>query len=286
MTVGVCVTTRHRHELLLACLTHIEQSSLLPLHVVVSDDSSKPGEIAKTKEVVGRFPRAVYVEGPHRGVCANRNNALEHIGEVDHVAFLDDDALVTPDYFARAQAVFDAAPAERRGRLIVSGVRIDLEGRRTVPVKLGFRGYFVETRPTRVAGASYAVYPRSFFNAHLWDEQIYFGYEDAELSLRALTDGFEIVHSDEMVLTDAGRDQSTLLSEGGSVDAYNFNGEAARLYVGVKRYKEIERSLPKLALFVPTYFAQVTYSLAKRGSLRRLPQLVKLSNVASLFKRA
>src|SRR5580765_7219246 len=119
MTIGVCITTRHRADLLEQCLQHIEGSTRVPEHVVVSDDSSKPDEIEKTRATVARFARARYVEGPHRGVCANRNNALARLPRVDQVAFLDDDALVAPEYFARAMAVFDALPADRRDRTIV-----------------------------------------------------------------------------------------------------------------------------------------------------------------------
>jgi glycosyltransferase involved in cell wall biosynthesis len=282
MSLGVCITTRHRSDLLRQCLEHIATSTALPQRVVVSDDSSKPDALSENEAVVGRFPWAVYVRGPQRGVCANRNHALARVGEVDYVAFLDDDALVSSDYFALALAAFEGLPPERRQRTIVSGVRLDSGGGRSRPCKLNFSGYFVPAAKTEVAGASYAVYPRSFFDRHQWDEQIYFGYEDAELSLRALGDGYEILHREDMELLDAGQNQSTFLSEGDRMNAYNFNGEAARLYVGVKRFKDIERSYAKLALFVPLFFGQISYSLLKRGSLGRLPELLKLSKVTSL----
>lgn len=284
MSLGVCITTRHRTDLLEQCLEHIAKSTVLPARVVVSDDSTKAEVLAANKALVARFPWGKYVDGPHAGVCANRNNALANVGDVDYVAFLDDDALIPPDYFERALRTFEALPESRRPRVIVSGVRRDLKGGRTVPCKLSFRGYFVKTDKTEVAGASYAVYPKAFFDHHKWDEKIYFGFEDAELSLRALKDGYEIIHDEELELLDAGLDQSTLLKEGDRVDAYNFNGEAARLYVGVKRFKEIEHDYKKLALFVPVYFAQLTYSLAKRRALHRLPELVRLSNVTSLLR--
>jgi len=284
MSLGVCITTRHRTDLLGQCLEHIAKSEVKPVRVVISDDSSKPDVIAENKALVARYPWAVYVEGPHTGVCANRNNALAHVGDVDYVAFLDDDALIPPGYFGRALSVFDALPEAQRARTIVSGVRVDLKGGRTTKCKLSFRGYFVGADKTEVAGASYAVYPRSFFDRHKWDEEIYFGFEDAELSLRAIKDGYDIVHREDMELLDAGLDQSTLLKEGDRVNAYDFNGEAARLYVGVKRYKDIEQDYRKLALFVPVFFAQVTYSLAKRRALGRLPELVKLSHVTSLLR--
>jgi hypothetical protein len=85
-------------------------------------------------------------------------------------------------------------------------------------------------------------------------------------------------------LSDVGQGKSTLLENPGRVSEYAFNGEAARLYVGVKRYKDIEANYAKLALFVPLFFAQTTWSLAKRRSLHRMPELVRLSNVTSLLR--
>jgi GT2 family glycosyltransferase len=286
MSIGVCVTTRHRPELLEECLRRIAASTLVPSEVVVSDDSSLPEMIEATKRTVAAFPFAKYVVGPHKGVCANRNYALSRLARVDYVAFLDDDALVTPAYFAVAQATFDALPPDRRDRAIVNGDRTDLDGCQTGGrVKLNFRGYFVVSDKPEVAGASHAVYPRTFFDRHVWDELIYFGYEDAELSLRALKDGYEIVHADKMIVTDAGHGKSTLVGGDDRVDAYNFAGEAARLYVGVKRFKNLEPDAPKLAAFLALYFAQCTWSLSKRRSLNRLPELVRLSNVTSLLWR-
>jgi GT2 family glycosyltransferase len=285
MTIGVCVTTRHRPQLLEECLGRIAASTLIPTHVVVSDDSSQPEMIEATRRAVAAFPFASYVVGPHKGVCANRNFALSKLGPVDYVAFLDDDALVMPAYFAVAKATFDALPADRRGRAIVNGVRTDLAGHETGGrTKLNFRGYFVSSDKPQVAGASHAVYPRTFFEQHLWDEQIYFGYEDAELSLRALKDGYEILHADDMIVTDAGHGKSTLVEGTDRVDPYNFAGEAARLYVGVKRFKDLDPDPPKLAALLALYFAQCTWSLSKRRSLNRLPELVRLSNVTSLLR--
>lgn len=282
-TVGVCITTRHRPDLLEDCLAHLAASSVQPDEIVVSDDSSEPDMAARTEDVVGRFPPATYVRGPQRGVCANRNHAFDRLGDVDYVAFLDDDAMVSADYLGNAIDCFGRLPAHRRQRVILSGVRLELDGGRTYPSRLNFYGFFEDTDTTEVAGASYAVYPRAFFDRHRWDELIFFGYEDAELSLRAINDGYEIVHREDMVLTDAGKNQSTLLAEGERVNQYLFLGNAARLYIGVKRYGVIERRPLKLVAFLFAFFGQVIGSLAKRRSLRRLPELVRASNVTTLL---
>jgi hypothetical protein len=187
------------------------------------------------------------------------------------------------DYFGNAVDHFTRLPEPRREHVILTGVRLELDGGRTHPCRLNFQGFFEDTDRTEVAGASYAVYPRSFLERHRWDERIYFGYEDAELSLRAINDGFEILHREDMVLTDAGKNQSTLLAEGERVNQYLFLGSAARLYVGVKRYGVIERRPLQLLVFLVTFFAQVVVSLAKRRSLRRLPELVCASRVTTLL---
>jgi GT2 family glycosyltransferase len=287
MAIGVCIATRHRPELLTRCLQHLEKSTVPAACIVVSDDSSTPSMLEATGRVVAGFPSVKYVVGPRKGVCANRNNALRHLGTVDYVAFLDDDALVSPKYLEAAQTAFDEMPPDRRARTILTGVRLDSSGPRVeTKFKLNFLCYFAHSDKAEVAGASYAVYPSAFFDRHLWDERIYFGLEDAELSLRAVKDGFDIVHAPTMVLTDAAYSQSTLLDDPGTVSAYAFTGEAARLYVGVKRYKYIETNYAKLALFVPLFFGQLTWSLAKRRALHRMPELVRLSNVTSLLRRA
>jgi GT2 family glycosyltransferase len=284
MPIGVCITTRHRPELLEDCLRHIQANTLRPARTVVSDDSSDETMIAQTKAVVARFSDVVYVGGPHKGVCANRNHALAYLGDAEYVAFLDDDALVREDYFAVAQAAFDAMPVARRARTIATGLRVSPEGRLTGGrVRLNLRGYFEPTETNEIAGASYSVFPRTFFRDHPWDEQIYFGYEDAELSFRARKAGYDIVNVEQMIVTDGGWMKSTLSGASGELDSYNFAGEAARLYVGVKRFGEIDRDYAKLAVFLGLYFGQVTWSLSKRGSLRRMPELLRLSRVGSLL---
>ena len=288
MSIGVCITTRHRPEVLGECLQCLERSTLPPAQIVVSDDSINTDMQEATARVVARFPQAKYVIGPRKGVCANRNYALSHLGEVDYVAFVDDDGLVSSDYLAVAQGTYDQLPPARRARTILTGTRMDAPGRNRIETlcKIDFRCYFARSDTPEVAGASYAVYPRSFFERHPWDERIFFGLEDAELSLRARKDGYEIIHVPNMVLTDAAQGQSTILEQPGRVTGYAFHGEAARLYVGVKRYKDIETNYAKLAVFVPLFFAQITYSLAIRRSLHLLPKLVRQSNVLELFRRS
>jgi GT2 family glycosyltransferase len=287
MSIGVCITTRHRPVLLEQCLEHLAKSTVAPACIVVSDDSSTPEMLEATAAVVARFPGTVLALGPRKGVCANRNNALARVGAVEYVSFLDDDALVAPTYLAVAQQTFDAMPEARRAKTILSGVRLDAFAPRTeANCRLDFLCYFATSDKPEIAGASYAVFPRAFLDRHKWDERIFFGYEDAELSLRAVKDGCEIVHVPAMVVTDAGQGQSTLLESRGGVTEYAFKGEAARLYVGVKRYKDIETNYAKLSAFVPLFFAQLTWSLAKRRALHRMPELVRLSNVTSLLRRA
>lgn len=286
MSIGVCITTRDRPDLLAHCLEHIARSTVQPAHVVVSDDSFNPELMQATAAVTARFPFVSLVTGPRKGVCANRNHAYDHLRPTDYVAFLDDDALVSQHYFETALSMFDAMIAPMRKKTILTGVRVDAFERQVDTIcRLSFLCYFEGSEVPEVAGASYAVYPRAFLDVHRWDDRIYFGLEDAELSLRAMKAGYQIVFVPEMVLTDIGLGRSTLLSAQSAVTDYAFFGEAARLYVGVKRYKEIEPSYAKLAAFVPLFFAQLTWSLAKRRSLGRLPELVRLSNVKALLRR-
>jgi GT2 family glycosyltransferase len=58
-----------------------------------------------------------------RGLAAQRNSALEHIGDADIVFFFDDDAVVRPDYISRALEFFASHPdvVGITGRVLLDG---------------------------------------------------------------------------------------------------------------------------------------------------------------------
>lgn len=283
---AVCVTTMNRTETLAACLDSLSRCVPAAACIVVSDDSPELAMRAANAAVVAQHPGAIWLEGPRRGVCANRNNAvrhcLAHAPQCEYVSFVDDDVQIAADFFAVAQAHLAALPPERRHKVMLTGSSSSGEEHPEChPLRLSFAGYFTAADEPQCVNIHAAVFPLALFERNGWDENIFFGIEDAELSLRALKNGYSI----ELLPTLRTRDT---LPGGGVIECaprrygmsrYQLYCEAARLYVGVKRYRVIDPSLPKYLVFITLYFVHLTLYLAKRRALSSLLPIVRLSNV-------
>ncbi len=289
MQLSACITTRNRTQKLDDCLLALWESNIKPDSVIVSDDSSEYEIQQKNRQVVKQYPGTTYIIGPRSGVCANRNNAVNAIptSETDLVAFIDDDICVDPDFIACAVDRYTQMPTQQRNCTILSGVSRDGEGYESSPTKLSFRGYFCPTDIPQAVAIHAAVFPRSFLEEEQWDENIYFGYEDAELCLRALKRGYRILHCPELRVLHAGANNSTLSVAGvGSLTDYEIHVEAARLYVGIKRYKDIFPNPLKLIIFIGLYFIHMMAFLLKRGSLNAWTEIIRCSHIQRLWQKS
>ncbi|MBW4418223.1 MAG: glycosyltransferase [Myxacorys californica WJT36-NPBG1] len=287
MQLSICITTRNRPQELNACLEALWNSTVQPCSVIVSDDSSDPERQQQTEQVVKRYPSTRYITGPRTGVCGNRNNAVNAVTEGDLVAFVDDDICVEPDFIARALEQYAQLPSQERDCTILTGISRDLDGQALLPGKLSFRGYFYPTDAPESVVIHAAVFPRTFFDQEQWDENIFFGYEDAELCLRALKRGYRILSVPELQVRNICFLKGTLASPSiGNLTDYEIYIEAARLYVGIKRYKHLFPNVSKLLLFISVYFVHLTLYLLKRRSLNGLPEIIKRSRIERLWQRS
>ncbi|HEY9636939.1 MAG TPA: glycosyltransferase [Coleofasciculaceae cyanobacterium] len=289
MRLSVCITTRNRTQQLDACLRALWASHVKPYWVIVSDDSPEYETQQKNHQVVKQYPGIAYIIGPRLGVCANRNHAVNAIStcETDLVAFIDDDVYVEPDFIARAVDRYTQMSSEQSHCTILSGVSRNEDGYESVPAKLSFRGYFCPADVPQAVAIHAAVFPRSFFEKEQWDENIFFGYEDAEICLRALKHGYQILHCPELKVLNVGVHSSTLAVAGiGNLTNYEIQIESARLYVGIKRYKYLFPDPFKLVVFISVYFIHMTVFLLKRGSLNALPEIIRRSHIQRLWQRS
>ncbi|GAB1544296.1 hypothetical protein NUACC21_69720 [Scytonema sp. NUACC21] len=290
MRVSACITTRNRPENLEECLQALWNSDIKPHKVVVSDDSPTIEVQQQNYQIVAKYPGTEYIIGPRQGVCANRNNAVNAIpaSETDFVAFIDDDICVKPDYIARALDRYAQLSAEQRNQTILSGVSRSPDGSfEMVSGKLSFRGYFCASEVPESVAIHATLFPRVFFDQEQWDENIFFGYEDAELCLRALKRGYKIVHCPELLVINAASVdfKSSLYEPGkGSLTRYEISVEAARLYVGIKRYKDLSPNPIKLVAFLILYFVHMTIYLMRRKAIQALPEIVRLSHIGRLLR--
>ena len=285
MKLAICITTRNRFEELTACLGAVWSSTVKPSSVIVSDDSAEDEIQEKNRQIVEQYPNTTYLQGPRSGVCANRNNAVNAVTDADLVAFVDDDICVEPDFIALAVAQYEKMPSTERERTILTGSSREPGGEELVPSSLTFRGYFQPSKTPESVVIHAAVFPRQFFQEEQWDENIFFGYEDAELCLRALKRGYKILSVPELRTVNTRFLQGSLVgSSVGDLTDYEIYIEAARLYVGIKRYKNIFPNFVKLILFMVVYFSHIMLYLSKRRSIQALPQIIRRSQIKTLWK--
>ena len=290
MKLAICITTRNRTTELEHCLAAIQASVQQPHEIIVSDDSSDPLIQTKNAEIVGRYSNAYFILGPRKGVCANRNNAVNHVQDSDYVSFVDDDIYIEPDFLNLSANFYEMLPEANRLKTILSGVSYGQEGQELHPAKLSFRGYFHAVRsgqPYETVVIHAAIFPRRFFKDEQWDENIFFGYEDGELCLRAIKHGYEIQLVPSLKVYNSCFDQSTLLVPSvAKLTDYQIYPEAARLYVGVKRYKYLSPNFAKLYLFILVYIAHILIFLSKKQSLKALPVILERSKVRDIWNAA
>lgn len=284
---AVCITTMNRAGALAACLENLARCMPSPGAIFVSDDSPDPATRATNRQIVAHHPGVVWLEGPRRGVCANRNNAVracrQHAPDCEYVSFVDDDVHVATDFFAVARSVLDDVPTVRRPAPILTGGSSGApDGLQCHPVRLSFACYFMASDKPQCVNIHAAVFPLTLFEREGWDENIVFGVEDAELSLRALKLGYSIQFVPALRARDTLPGAGVIEAEvhgGHQLSRYQLHCEAARLYVGVKRYRVINPSPARYIAFVALYFVHLTLYLAKRGALSSLLPIVRLSNV-------
>jgi succinoglycan biosynthesis protein ExoM len=113
--VAICIGTFKRHDLLRKLLIGVSELAFRKIPVpditviVVDNDSSRTGEEVCAAAQLPWLRK--YVVEPRRGIACVRNRAVLEAGDVDFVAFLDDDEVPTPfwlDELLWAQARFEA----------------------------------------------------------------------------------------------------------------------------------------------------------------------------------
>jgi glycosyltransferase involved in cell wall biosynthesis len=120
MKLVVIIPTIGRKDLVNQVLRHLEGQTRPPDEVVVS----APDATHVEKLTSSRFP-ICYALGK-RGLCAQRNQALEHVlGRFDIVTFFDDDFLPSDRYLETLLAAFEehADWAVIHGNVVADGVR-------------------------------------------------------------------------------------------------------------------------------------------------------------------
>lgn len=95
--------------------------------------------------------------------------------------------------------------------------------------------------------------------------------------------GYKIVYCPELHSYHSQYGNSVIATVGaGHLTEANLYVEAARLYVGIKRYKHICPNPFKLISFVIIYFAHITIYLVRKRAITTLPSIVRRANIQNL----
>jgi glycosyltransferase involved in cell wall biosynthesis len=267
---SVCICTRNRPDDLRSAIQSVARSGY-PVHqLVVSDDSTTPA----TREMVAReFPWVTFVEGPRRGLSANRNTALAAVTGT-HVLFIDDDVLLTADFLGlMAQRIGrEASDAEH---LILTGPELN-RGERVPPHRVTFLGFqALDYRPhDRMYSivVNSTVFPAGVFKAMKFDENLIYGGEEVDFASRAV-----LVRDYRIEQLPAAMNEH--YPSPVNRDYYLPFMDASRIYVTFKRYYWMERRrLKALAFLVVVYAHSILHNLKAKG----LPGLRSFATTFSL----
>lgn len=285
MRLTTCITTRNDPERLNTCLVAIWNSNVKPYSTIVSDDSQDLKIQQKNRQIVEKYPGTTYIFGPQHGVNANRNCAVNFVIDTDLIAFVDDDIHLDPDFIENALKRYEQMSPEERKRTFITGNSRDGKAYKSRPTKLSFRGYYTPTTGVpECVHIHAAVFPRSFFNEEQWEEDIFFGQGDAILCLRALKRGYRIMYCPELNVLNTrfrqGELRETLI---GNLTNYDIHQEAARLNIGIKRYKHIFPNLFQLITFIVVYFSHMTIYLLRQGAFKAWPLIIQRSSFTKLL---
>lgn len=284
VTLFVGIPTMNRPELLRRILNCFAQyAGPMNIVIAVSDDSNREDERLRTRRVC-EDTGCVYLAGPRQGVCANRNNIIRNINKLpnSYVMFIDDDCRISE---ASISSIYDAIirnsgfPNPTRtiiaGREI-SGVDRGIDGL----YDMAFGGFYIKTDYVGVASCKAAVYPAAFFECALWNEDIYFGYEDADLAFQARRNGFSFIYARDIVIADEEAGVSTLNQQGiNETERWIW---AARIHVGLKRYVYYRPNAALAVLFGLYALAKLSLHAIRQRDIALIPDIMRRAKLNRL----
>jgi glycosyltransferase involved in cell wall biosynthesis len=180
----------NRPDELHTALESVFAGSRVPHEVIVSDDGD-----GSARSVAAAFPGVIYLEGPRRGLGANRNCCIA-AATGDAIAFIDDDVTVHSKFIERAEQAI-------KPRTVVTGWELNHSTnppRKISAHNASFLG-FQSQDPGDALNAiciNATVFPAPLFEQALFDEQIRYGYEEIDIARHATSLGWSIEYDDQL----------------------------------------------------------------------------------------
>lgn len=269
--VSVCICTRNRPEELRRCLDSLGRSSRPVDETIVADDSTDD----RTAKMLQGDSNLKYVEGPRRGLGANRNAAIG-AATGDYILFLDDDACLGERFLEDALTCL--APRTAAGRIVVSGC----ENNRGVIVKahdqsfLGFQNVpYADSVGLNTIVINSTLFPSALFAVARFDEKLVYGCDEVDIALHAVRCGYRIVHSDQAV--------NFHYPSAVNRSFYRPHLDVSRLYITFKRYAVYEQSWLKAVTFAFIAPAHCVLAAIKRRGLAGISDAYRAIATAARF---
>jgi GT2 family glycosyltransferase len=257
MRFSVCICTRNRPDDLQKALKSVQKSHI-PIHeVIVSDDSTD----LRTKEVIRSFfPDVIYLEGPKKGLSANRNNAIRGLTGT-HVLFMDDDVILAGGFFTTIKNEVQDLERRHGNKIIITGLE-NKNGSIIYPHDQTFLGFqsrkYKDGEALKTIVINSTVFPANLFKEILFDEQLIYGYEEVDIATRAVQKGYYIHLADEAINYHFPSDINR--------DFYKPHVETSRIYATFKRYLYTERKwLKALSFFMVAFIHTMRHGMKAEG---------------------
>jgi len=257
--VSICICTRNRPESLADTLESIRGSSTAPGQVVVADDSTDE----RTRDLVRTgYPDVLYCRGSRRGLGANRNTAAA-AATGERILFLDDDCRLDVDFLATALA--SLGTADDPARTIITGCETN-NHKVVIASDQDFLGF--QSRSYRPSDVMHSVvinatlFPRHMFDQLSFDEKVIYGFDEVDLTSRAVAAGYTIIACLEAVNHHSPSPTNR--------DYYGVHAQASRLYVTFKRYRFTQGRPVKAAAFLAIAILHVAATMTRDSGLAGL----------------
>lgn len=275
--ISLCICTMNRPEELNHCLHSIFEGVDLPEEIIVSDDSINP---SLTKAIVANYPEVDYQQGPQTGLGANRNACIQK-AKGNYLIFIDDDVVVTADFFRVARQLINTS----KPQTLITGYELNHGGGgrwpgeiiKVVPHNIDFWGLqrVNVTQEYRAIVINATIFPRSLFNQALFDENLRYGCDEIDIAQHAKSLGYQIVYQDNFYVehhpSPINRDQ------------YQPFIHASRLYTTTKAYWLYERSVLKTLSYIFLAPLQLIGSAIKQKDLLGVWGAIKATILASRY---
>ena len=205
MRVAICIATFKRTKLLQELLKGVSELTFQKvarpeIQVIVADNDARGTAADVCRSIPMRWP-VKYVIQPRRGISQTRNLAISEVGEVDFVAFIDDDEVPEPvwlDELLWAQQRFGADAVAGR---ILPAFTVDVptwvKESKLFDKQPHATGDFIDFSSTGNALVARTVFDR----VQTFDERFGLtGGEDTHFFLRIRRAGFKIAWSSEAIV--------------------------------------------------------------------------------------